>query len=220
MRSHRTRHGFTLIELLAVIALILVLLSLLAPMMGVAYQKAYTAVCQANIRSMSTAAALYTGDHDGLLPYRWSPVWIDVLAQGGYVSGATFLCPTRVKKDQSATSTISNYGYSDWLEWSGSGSCPKRMSLIPKPPQTPFIADCDNYRFLRIYDWQVWFWPVSRHSPSGPIDWQSIGGYNANDSKQAAATISIGWGDGHSSLPSVAELLQNPNWGQIFQGCP
>lgn len=214
-----SRSGFSLVELIAVLAIIMVLLSLIAPVLGSSRRQAEASVCMKNLQNLAMATSLYSIDHSGRLPFRYNPsLWSDALS-GAYFHGQNFQCPARLRQDPLAIATVSSYGYSDWLEWTGSGYCPKLLANIPDPALTPFISDCDAYRFLRINDWQIWFWPVSRHSPTGPINWSAIGGYNANDPRQAGAPVSIGWGDGHVSLPRVAELMANPNWGQVFQAC-
>jgi prepilin-type processing-associated H-X9-DG protein len=93
----------------------------------------------------------------------------------------------------------SSYGYSDWLDWSGSGNCPKNIKQIPEPARTPAIVDCDNYRFLRpSWDgWQVWFYPIPRHNQR----------------------LNVLWLDGHASLITTNELETSPYWGQIFIQC-
>jgi type II secretory pathway pseudopilin PulG len=62
------RSSFTLIELLAVIALILILMSLLLPVMGSVRERANILLCQTVIRNIGTAALLYAGDMNGRLP--------------------------------------------------------------------------------------------------------------------------------------------------------
>ncbi len=60
--------GFTLVELLVVIAIISVLISILLPCMRKVREHARRTVCQNSLHQGLTAAHLYAGDHDGLLP--------------------------------------------------------------------------------------------------------------------------------------------------------
>jgi prepilin-type N-terminal cleavage/methylation domain-containing protein/prepilin-type processing-associated H-X9-DG protein len=64
----RRRAGFTLIELLAVIAIILILLSLLVPALSSARERGRRAVCASNERQLIAACLFYAGDHDGQMP--------------------------------------------------------------------------------------------------------------------------------------------------------
>lgn len=62
------RRGFTLIELLAVIALILILLSLLAPLMGMVRERGRRVVCMSNQRQLFSVCLAYAADHEGQMP--------------------------------------------------------------------------------------------------------------------------------------------------------
>ena len=68
-----TRHipsaAFTLIELLVVIAVIAVLASLLLPVLGRAKETARATACANNLRQFSQAAATYSLDNKGSLPF-------------------------------------------------------------------------------------------------------------------------------------------------------
>lgn len=68
------RDGFTLIELLVVIAIIALLIGILLPALGGALSSARTLKCQANMRSMGTAAMNYGGDYRDTIPaFSWKP---------------------------------------------------------------------------------------------------------------------------------------------------
>ncbi len=70
----RWRDGFTLIELLVVIAIIALLIGVLLPALGGAMSSARTLKCQANMRSMGTAAITYSGDFRDAIPaFSWKP---------------------------------------------------------------------------------------------------------------------------------------------------
>lgn len=62
------RSGFTLIELLLVIAIIAILISLLAPSIGSALEKAREVQCKNNLRNIGGAMMAYAADHEGRLP--------------------------------------------------------------------------------------------------------------------------------------------------------
>lgn len=60
--------GFTLIELLAVIAIILLLVSLLAPALSSARGRAVEVVCKTHLRQIGLAMVSFAHDHNGVLP--------------------------------------------------------------------------------------------------------------------------------------------------------
>jgi prepilin-type N-terminal cleavage/methylation domain-containing protein/prepilin-type processing-associated H-X9-DG protein len=64
----RRRCGFTLIELLVVIAIIAILAAILFPVFAQARENARKAMCQSNLRQISTAALMYAQDYDEVLP--------------------------------------------------------------------------------------------------------------------------------------------------------
>jgi prepilin-type N-terminal cleavage/methylation domain-containing protein/prepilin-type processing-associated H-X9-DG protein len=65
MRSSR---AFTLVELLVVIGIIALLIGILLPALNKARQQANSVYCQANLRVMGQAMAMYTSQSKGILP--------------------------------------------------------------------------------------------------------------------------------------------------------
>lgn len=64
----RSGQAFTLVELVAVVAIITVVLSLLAPVLGDAMERAELASCGNNLRQMGAGVYLYGSDHQGRIP--------------------------------------------------------------------------------------------------------------------------------------------------------
>lgn len=82
--SPPSRFGFTLIELLVVVAIIAILAALLMPSLRSARESAKKTACVNNLRQLATAAVVYAGDNDDVLP-EWH-LWWSVLRTGGYAS--------------------------------------------------------------------------------------------------------------------------------------
>lgn len=68
VRSGQPPWGFTLIELLVVVAIMGVLASLLLPAVQGGLERARTAGCLQNLRSLGVAFTLYASDHEGWMP--------------------------------------------------------------------------------------------------------------------------------------------------------
>lgn len=99
----RGRGGFTLIELLAVVAIVLLLISLLVPVLGVARSRAMRTVCKSNLRQLTASWITHAANREGRMRIdlntggRW--LWdIDQATMGQFlqegVSRNSFYCPT------------------------------------------------------------------------------------------------------------------------------
>ena len=104
------RRAFTLIELLVVVAIIAVLIAILLPSLGRAREKAKSAACLANLKSISLAYVMYCNDvnngHTSVEDTKMAgAIWmfqvqnylggnnVRGLTQGSQVSGNVFFCP-------------------------------------------------------------------------------------------------------------------------------
>jgi prepilin-type N-terminal cleavage/methylation domain-containing protein/prepilin-type processing-associated H-X9-DG protein len=85
MNTTRRRQGFTLIELLVVIAIIAILAAMLLPALAAAKRKAQQANCLSNLKQMTLANTMYSGDFGHSIPDNYTP------PTGADTSGAWFI---------------------------------------------------------------------------------------------------------------------------------
>ena len=67
-RRQSKRRAFTLIELLVVIAIIAILAAMLLPVLARAREKARRIVCLGNLKQITLASNMFSGDENGLYP--------------------------------------------------------------------------------------------------------------------------------------------------------
>lgn len=102
MRTKQRRSGFTLVELLVVIAIIGILATLIFPAINKARAKAKRTACQAKLKALYKAAAMYADDEDagdGSYPYKDSEtkpgVILQYMVDAKYLTdGASVKCPS------------------------------------------------------------------------------------------------------------------------------
>lgn len=112
MKFQRIR-GFTLVELLVVIGIIAILMSMLAPALARAKQKANAISCLNNIRQIDMAGTLYAGDHETEFPRRLTLTNAWMFALKPYYGNTSAVNSTNT----ASTSRILKCPSDRWLEW-------------------------------------------------------------------------------------------------------
>jgi prepilin-type N-terminal cleavage/methylation domain-containing protein/prepilin-type processing-associated H-X9-DG protein len=157
------RRGFTLVELLVVIGILAVLVALLLPALSAARRKAQGAACQSNLRQLGLAIALYTQDHDGVMPMAWTfdapplPYTWRVAVSRYVQNPQLFVCPGAPSLDMfdgQMPDTTKLAGYAmNMVHWQpGSPNPPgtwwAHESQVALPAETVHLVDGDgNYEF-------------------------------------------------------------------------
>jgi len=122
---HPTRNnnpGFTLIELLVVIAIIALLMGILMPALSAVRKRAWSTVCQSNLRSVGFACNLYAEDNNYKVPRggggreetRWFFMLLPYLAQkipdgADYRNVEIYRCPAYPDKEQTVCFVINAF---------------------------------------------------------------------------------------------------------------
>ena len=158
------RRAFTLIELLAVIAIVLVLISLLMPAMSAVYERTRRMKCQNNAKVFGIASVVHTSDRDGTLPQAFTQPggWVDDGATVAAITNGTmwsyindfriYQCPSHPRQD-----ILRHYSLNDYIGgnsyngnsyvWQlGPGHIVTRMSAVRNPAQTFELCEEMDHR--------------------------------------------------------------------------
>jgi prepilin-type N-terminal cleavage/methylation domain-containing protein len=116
------RPAFTLVELMVVLAIMGILVALLVPVVGRAYDEANLVQCKTNLRALGQCVLLYAKDHDGALPVSDvvdGPHPAFVAAMNPYAQDARlYYCPSETAADRVLTPENLQAGRIGWFCYS------------------------------------------------------------------------------------------------------
>jgi len=219
--------GFTLIELLVVIAIIAVLAAILFPVFAAAKGASKKTTALSNLSQIGKASALYLGDHEDHLPFRFPvetkwPGYNMVIIVIGASHGFGELYEPYLKNKQvwfSPEDRLKDKGYTSFaaneqlaFDWP--------MSSIPRPAEAIYFADRTDVATTDHGPADTYVWwnfinqmPFTEASLPGKIDPISVATqiapirYTGNvatylflDSHAAALPFGRTWGDASHNL--------------------
>jgi prepilin-type processing-associated H-X9-DG protein/prepilin-type N-terminal cleavage/methylation domain-containing protein len=189
--------GFTLIELLAVIAIILLLMTLLLPAMSGTWDLAYRTMCTSNMRQIQAGYLARAADMEGLLPGAEtgfdaeSNNWVRMQTnkdslesiQAGsiwpYVQDVTvYRCPKHPFKHYFRHYSVNDYlGGTLHPNW-GYTTVAKALGAVPIPSSTwAFVEEPDPRNYL-MGSWVIYLQPGRIDDWIDPVGFWHQGGAN------------------------------------------
>ena len=140
---HR-RKGFTLIELLVVIAIIAILAAILFPVFAKARAKARQTACLSNLKQISLAVQMYTGDYDGMMMYGHDDIagmWYTGFIQPYVNNAAIVRCPANPAY---AVGYGWNYPHMPYRTYYGGGWA---VESTRRPAEVMMMCDSNSYNW-------------------------------------------------------------------------
>lgn len=153
----RKSQGFTLIELLVVIAIIALLMGILMPALQRVKKQAQGVVCQSNLKSIGTAAAMYADEYDQFVPRglaggtgkSWFQLFMPLLSQkpinGDYRTVDIYRCPSYPDKEQTVCYVVNGWDFDNDRDMTGHEiMLPSKLSECEQPSYTVLLADNED----------------------------------------------------------------------------
>lgn len=182
------KRGFTLIELLAVIAIIVLLLSILSPALVKARDRGYQSVCMSNVRQVNLAIIQQSGENNGLVT---SPNWgtrnqhgwltyvnrwpnLETLQTGlcwPYLNNyKVYRCPADIQPRPGDTERVTWYDQDTRMvtTYNMNGSA---CGFGKKPFLSPPEERWDSYKMTEFLPSDVLFWEGNENAPSKGYWW-------------------------------------------------
>jgi prepilin-type processing-associated H-X9-DG protein/prepilin-type N-terminal cleavage/methylation domain-containing protein len=175
----RASRGITLTEILVVIVIIAVLAAVLVPMFSRMRDKAHTAQCSGNLRSLGASIQLYAAENGGSLPFIGSDdfgrgvYWFNLIepaydTDAKKPSPSCFHCPADKRPQWKAKPGGGlNYGMNELLNRSRqSPATGVRLASVDKPSSTVLLTDAAYWVYVPSSDgyWGGQDMSVRRHS--------------------------------------------------------
>ncbi|MCK6486753.1 MAG: type II secretion system GspH family protein [Planctomycetes bacterium] len=151
--------AFTLIELLVVIAIVAVLAGMLMPALGLVQRAARTTSCQANMRQVYLAYAIYAEDWEGRLPRLWAG-GVEQAQSGGNMNYRGQFVPL------SEAACIAGLG---WCHSPAITVCPNTARATVRNNEGYVCYQSPTYapNLCAWNAWSQWGRPRTSHLPSG-----------------------------------------------------
>lgn len=179
--ASRERGGFTIVDLLVSIAVVVVLISILAPSLTKSYEMARRVVCMSNVRQIGYALDMYMDDHDGELPESvFLPQDSDRATSG--VHNSIFL---RVDASSEVLGDIQLHtAHDDYEAWDGMGILYTQEYL-----SHPSVFYCPSHRGEHDYEDYVEAWARQSGTIGGNYQFRLDPDYRYREDMPGALTL-------------------------------
>lgn len=220
MKTKTSTCGFTLIELLAVVAIIIVLLSLLIPGLSRVKEKGLRTLCMSNMRQLQLAHTRYSSDNNGNMPGAstgsgGAKDWVnmsgtsfdnELAVRNGslwkYINDEkVYKCPLHPIQDFVVSYSVNNYLNGSEINW-GWTMTADTVGQVPRPTKTiSFLEEPDPRKtvrgswvtYLSVAQMNQWVDPIGTWHTGGGAMFAFLDGHTEDWMWQDARTIAMGY---------------------------